>query len=69
MQDAKHDAQMLLVRRSGFFGGEYEECEDWQYKVRMFLNSECSLIARFLTFLESVDREIDLEDVLKTMQR
>ena len=25
------------------FGGEYEEYEDWQYKVRVFLNSECSL--------------------------
>ena len=23
------------------FGGEYEEYEDWQYKVRIFLNSEC----------------------------
>ena len=31
--------------------------------VRIFMNYECSLLARFLTFLESLDREIDLEDV------
>ena len=45
------------------FGGEYEDYEDWQYKVRIFLNSECFLFARFHTILESMDREIDLEDV------
>ena len=45
------------------FGGEFEEYEDWQYKVRFFLNSECFLFARFPTMLESLDREIDLEDV------
>ena len=37
--------------------------EDRQFKVRLFLNSECSLFARFLPCLESVDREIDLEDI------
>ena len=45
------------------FGGEYEDFKDWQYKVRIFLNSECSLYARFFTFLESLDQEVDLEDV------
>ena len=45
------------------FGGEYEEYEAWQYKVRIFLNFEYSLIPRFVTFLESLDREIDVEDV------
>ena len=29
-------------------------------KVRIFLNSECSLYAMFLTFLESLDREVDM---------
>ena len=43
-------------------GGEYEEYEDWQYKVRIFLNSECSL-SRFSSFLESVDWESDMQDV------
>ena len=45
------------------FGGEYEEYEDWQYNVRIFLISECSLFARFLAFLERLDHEIDSEDV------
>ena len=45
------------------FGGEYEEYEDWQYKVRIFLNSECSLFAKFFTYLEGLDREVDEEDV------
>ena len=49
------------------FGGEYEESDDWQYKVRFFLYSECSHLARFLTFLNSVDREIDLEDNVSTL--
>ena len=43
-------------------GGEYEEYEDRQYKVRIFLNSECSL-SRFSSFLESVDWESDMQDV------
>ena len=46
-----------------FFRSEYEEYQNWQYKVRIFLNSECSPIARFLTLLESSGREIDMEDV------
>ena len=45
------------------FGGEYEEYEDWQYKVRIFLNSECPLFAKFFTYLEGLDREVDEEDV------
>ena len=45
------------------FGGEYEDYEDWQYKVRILLSSECFLFARFPTILERLDREIDLEDV------
>ena len=44
-------------------GGEYEDYEDWQYKVRILLSSECFLFARFPTILERLDREIDLEDV------
>ena len=40
------------------FANEYEEYEDWQYKMRLFLNTECSLCT-----LQSVDREIDQEDV------
>ena len=67
MRDANHEAQILLVRRVAvifrFFGSESEEYQNWQYKVRIFLNSECSLITRFLTFLESSDRETDMEDV------
>ena len=39
------------------FGGECEEYEDWQYKVRIFLNSECSLFAKFLTYLENLHRD------------
>ena len=45
------------------FLGEHGGYEDCQYKVRIFLNSECSLFARFLTFFESVDRENNMEDV------
>ena len=45
------------------FGGEYEEYEEWQYKVRIFLNSECPLFAKFFTYLEGLDREVDEEDV------
>ena len=45
------------------FGGEYKEHDDWPYKVRIFLNPECSLLARYLTFLENLDREIALENV------
>ena len=45
------------------FGGEYEEYEDWQCKVRIFLNSECPLFAKFFTYLEGLDREVDEEDV------
>ena len=45
------------------FGGEYEEYVDCQHKVTIFLHSECSLFARFLTFLETVVREMDMEDV------
>ena len=48
VRDAKHDAEILLGRRGcsdiPIFGGEYEENEDWQCKVRTFLNSECSLL-------------------------
>ena len=39
------------------FGGECEEYEDWQYNVRIFLNSQCSLFAKFLTYLENVHRD------------
>ena len=67
MRDANHDAQILLVRSVEvifrFCVSENEEYQNWQYKVRIFLNSECSLITRSLTFLESSDREIDVEDV------
>ena len=45
------------------FGGEYEDYEDWQHKVRIFLNSECFVFTRFSTIMESLDREIDLEDI------
>ena len=43
-------------------GREYQEYEE-QYKVRLFLNSECSLFETFLTYLENLDREINEEDV------
>ena len=39
------------------FGGECEEYEDGQYKVRIFLNSQCSLFAKFLTYLENLQRD------------
>ena len=39
------------------FGGECEEYEDGQYKVRIFLNSQCSLFAKFLTYLENLHRD------------
>ena len=42
---------------------ECEEYENWQFNARIFLNSERPLDARFLTFFESLDREIDIEDV------
>ena len=41
----------------------YEEYEDWQYKIEIFLNSECPAFAWFLATLESLDREIEMEDV------
>ena len=66
LMDARHDSVVLLGRRlAGDFphlGSKYEEYEDWQYKVRIFLNSECSQFARFLAFLEILDQEIDMED-------
>ena len=34
-------------------GDEYEEYEDWHYKGRIFLNSECALFARFCMCLEA----------------
>ena len=65
MRYARQYAVILFGRRlTGDFphcGGE--EYEDWQYKVRIFLNSECSLFARFLTCLESLDREIDMQHI------
>ena len=39
------------------FGGEGEEYKDWQYKGRIFLNSQCSPSARFLTYLENLHRD------------
>ena len=36
-----------------FFGGEYVGYEDWEYRVGIFLNSECPLFALFFTCLES----------------
>ena len=39
------------------FGGECEEYEDGQHKVRIFLNSQCSLFAKFLTYLENLHRD------------
>ena len=75
MRDAQFDAHTLLGRRVAvifrFVGDESEEYEDWHYKVRIFMHSECSLIARSLTFLESLDREADArsEDLEQHQER
>ena len=47
LRDARHDAVVPMAWSKAcsdipIFGGEYDEYEDWQYKVRIFLNSECS---------------------------
>ena len=68
LRDARHDAVVPMAWSKAcsdipIFGGEHDEYEDWQYKVRTFLNSECSLFARFLTFLESLKEELDMEDI------
>ena len=62
----KQDAQILLARTVAVisrFGVVNLMSTKTGSTVRIFMNYECSLFARFLTFLESLDREIDLEDV------
>ena len=43
-------------------GGEYEEYDDWQYKVRSFLNS-VNYSLKKVTYLERLDNEIDDEAI------
>ena len=63
----KQDAQILLARMvavlSLFFLVVNLISTKTGSTVRIFMNYGCSLLAIFLTFLESLDREIDLEDV------
>ena len=67
LSEGRETRRSNLARSNGcsdipILGGEYEEYDGWQYKVSVFLNSECSLLAKFLTFLESLHREIDMAE-------
>ena len=66
VKDVKHDAQMLLARRVAVISRplvvDVRSTKTGSAKVSIFLHSECSLFAKFLLFLESLDRETDLDD-------